>query len=79
MYAGAALSAVVVIVTLVTVARLKHGFLARHPDYTAAQRDKAEIAAIVGVFVWLVGLGAIILPFSKESGPYFARPASPPG
>jgi hypothetical protein len=136
MYAGAALSAVVVIVTLITIASLKHGILARHPDYTAAQRHNAEIAAIVtaviggliaiglwlwmawanrrgrnwarivsavffgintldlivsftqvhalasvlvGVIVWLAGLGAIILLFSKESGPYFARPASPPG
>jgi hypothetical protein len=34
---------------------------------------------IVSVLVWLVGLGAIILLFSKESGPYFARSASPPG
>jgi hypothetical protein len=135
-YAGAALSAVVVVVTLVTVASLKHGILARHPDYTAAQRHNAEIAAIVtsviggviavalwlwmawanrrgrnwarivsavffgintldlivsftqvhalapvlvGVLVWLVGLGAIILLFSKESAPYFARSATPPG
>jgi hypothetical protein len=136
MYAGAALSAVVLIVTLVTIASLKHGILARHPDYTAAQRHNAEIAAvvtavigaviaiglwlwmaranrrgrnwarivsavffgintldliisftqvhvlaplIVSVIVWLAGLGAIILLFSKESGPYFAKPASPSG
>jgi hypothetical protein len=136
MYAGAALSVVVVIVTLVTIASLKHGILSRHPDYTAAQRHNAEIAVIVtsviggliavslwlwmawanrrgrnwarivsavffgintldliisftqvhvlaslivSIIVWLVGLGAIILLFSKESGPYFARSASPPG
>ncbi|MGH3423048.1 MAG: hypothetical protein ACRDOD_26020, partial [Streptosporangiaceae bacterium] len=41
MYAGAALSAVVLIVTLVTIASLKSGILARHPDYTAAQRHNA--------------------------------------
>jgi hypothetical protein len=34
---------------------------------------------LVGVLVWLVGLGAIILLFSKESAPYFARSATPPG
>jgi hypothetical protein len=136
MYAGAALSAVLLIVTLVTISSLKHGILARHPDYTAAQRHNAEIAAvvtaviggliaiglwlwmawangrgrnwarivsavffgintldliisftqvhvlgalIVGILVWLVGLGTIILLFSKESAPYFARSASPPG
>jgi hypothetical protein len=135
-YAGAALSAVLLIVTLVTISSLKHGILARHPDYTAAQRHNAEIAAvvtaviggliaiglwlwmawangrgrnwarivsavffgintldliisftqvhvlaalIVGILVWLVGLGAIILLFSKESAPYFAKSASPPG
>ena len=39
----------------------------------------ALAAVIVGVIVWLVGLGAIILLFSKESGPYFARSASPSG
>jgi hypothetical protein len=136
MYAGAALSAVVLIVTLVTIASLKHGILARHPDYTAAQRHNAEIAAvvtaiiggliaiglwlwmawanrrgrnwarivsavffgintldliisftqvhvlaalIVSILVWLAGLGAIVLLFSKESAPYFARSASSPG
>ena len=136
MYAGAALSAVVLVVTLLTISTLKHGILDRHPDYTATQRHNAEIAAvvtaviggviaiglwlwmawangrgrnwarivsavffgintldliisftqvhvlaalIVGIVVWLVGLGAIILLFSKESAPYFARSASPPG
>jgi hypothetical protein len=34
---------------------------------------------LVGVLVWLVGLGAIILLFSKESAPYFARSATPAG
>jgi hypothetical protein len=44
MHAGAALSAVVVVVTLVTIASLKHGILARHPDHTAAQRHNAASA-----------------------------------
>ena len=39
----------------------------------------ALAAPIVSVIVWLVGLGAIILLFSKESAPYFARSATPPG
>jgi hypothetical protein len=136
MYAGAALSAVVLIVTLVTITSLRHGILARNPDYTAAQRRNAAVAAvvtavigaliavglwlwmawanrrgrnwarivsavffgintldliisftqvhalaplIVSVIVWLVGLGSIILLFSKESAPYFAKSASPSG
>ncbi len=38
------------------------------------------LASLIGsIVVWLVGLGAIILLFSKESGPYFAKPASPSG
>jgi hypothetical protein len=39
----------------------------------------ALAALIVGVMVWVVGVGAIILLFSKESAPYFARSASPSG
>jgi hypothetical protein len=30
---------------------------------------------IVGVIIWLVGLAAIILLFSKESGPFFSKRA----
>ena len=68
MYAGAALSAVVLIVTLVTIASLKHGILARHPDYTGAQRHNAETAAVVtavigaliaiGLWLWMAGARA---------------------
>jgi hypothetical protein len=31
---------------------------------------------VIGVIIWLVGLAAIILLFSKESRPFFSRPAS---
>jgi hypothetical protein len=131
MYAGAALSAIVVIVTLVTIGSLKANILSHYPHYTATQRHTAEVAAvitsiiggliavglwlwmawanlrgrswarivatvffgintldllisfarihavgslIVSVLVWLVGLGAIILLFSKESAAYFKQP-----
>jgi len=134
MYAGAALSAIVVIVTLVTIASLKSGILAKHPNYTPTQRHNAEIAAVVtsviggliaiglwlwmawanrrgrnwarivaavffgintldlivsftqvhalaavlvGVLVWLVGLGAIVFLFNRESAAYF-KPRSAP-
>jgi hypothetical protein len=129
MYAGAALSAIVVIVTLVSIGSLKANILAHYPHYTATQRHNAEIAAvvtsiiggviaialwlwmawangrgrnwarivaavffgintldllvsfarvhavgslIVGILVWLVGLGAIVFLFSKESSAFFA-------
>jgi hypothetical protein len=134
MYAGAALSAIVVIVTLVTIASLKVNILAHYPHYTATQRHTAEVAAvissiiggliaiglwlwmawanlrgrnwarivaavffgintldlivsfarvhavgsvIVSILVWLVGLGAIVLLFNKESAAYFKQPSAP--
>lgn len=134
MYAGAALSAIVVIVTLLTIGSLKANILSHYPHYTATQRHNAEVAAvvsaiiggliaiglwlwmawangrgrnwarivaavffgintldllvsfarvhavgslIVGVLVWLVGLGAIVLLFNKESAAYF-KPRSAP-
>jgi len=129
MYAGAALSAVVVIVTLVSIASLKGAILSKYPHYTSTQVHNAEVAAvvssvlggiiaiglwlwmawangrgrrwarivaavffaintldlivsfarihavgsvIVGVLVWLAGLGAIVFLFSKDSAAFFA-------
>ncbi len=134
MYAGAALSAIVVIVTLVSIGSLKANILAHYPYYTVTQRHTAEVAAvvtsiiggliaiglwlwmawangrgrnwarivaavffgintldllasfarvhavgslIVSVLVWLVGLGAIVFLFNKESAAYF-KPRSAP-
>jgi predicted membrane-bound spermidine synthase len=134
MYAGAALSAIVVIVTLVSIGSLKANILAHYPHYTVTQRHTAEVAAvvtsiiggliaiglwlwmawangrgrnwarivaavffgintldllasfarvhavgslIVSVLVWLVGLGAIVFLFNKESAAYF-KPRSAP-
>ena len=135
MYAGAALSAIVVIVSLLTIGSLKANILSHYPHYTAAQVHTAEVAGvitsiiggllaiglwlwmaqangrgrswarivaavffgintldliasfarvhavgtlIVGILVWLVGLGAIVFLFSKESGAYFAAQRSRP-
>ena len=135
MYAGAALSAIVVIVSLLTIGSLKANILAHYPHYTTSQVHTAEVAAvitsiiggliavglwlwmawangrgrswarivaavffaintldllasfarvhaagtlIVSVLVWLVGLGAIVFLFSKESGAYFAAQRSRP-
>ena len=133
MYAGAALSAIVVIVSLLTIGSLKANILSHYPHYTAAQVHTAEVAGvitsiiggliavglwlwmawanlrgrswarivaavffgintldliasfarvhavgtlIVSILVWLVGLGAIVFLFSKESGAYFAAQRS---
>jgi hypothetical protein len=134
MYAGAALSAIVVIVTLVSIASLKGAILSKYPHYTSTQVHNAEVAAvitsviggviaiglwlwmawangrgrrwarivaavffaintldliasfarihavgavIVGVLVWLAGLGAIVLLFNKQSAPFFAQRPAP--
>jgi len=41
----------------------------------------AEVHAIatliIGVVIWLVGLGAIVLLFGKESGPFYKQPPPP--
>jgi ABC-type uncharacterized transport system permease subunit len=37
----------------------------------------AAATMIVGVAIWLVGLAAIVLLFSKQSGPYCRQQTSP--
>jgi hypothetical protein len=37
---------------------------------------RAAATMIVGVVIWLVGLAAIVLLFSKESGPFYSQQAS---
>jgi hypothetical protein len=131
MYAGAALSVLGVIISVVTISSLKSDILQRFPNYTTTQVHSAEVVGIVaavvggliaiglwlwmawankrgrnwarivsavlfvidtlelllslhrahavltlvfGLLVWLVGLGAIILLFNKESTPFFKQP-----
>src|SRR5579859_1854236 len=131
MYAGAGLSAIVVIVTLATIGGLRAAILAKYPHYSASQVHTAEVGfiatdvlsglvavglwlwmawanrrgrnwarivsavffgintlnlfgsfvqvhdigtVIVAVAVWLVGAGAIMLLFNRESTPYFQQP-----
>ena len=58
MYVGAALSAIAVIVTLVTIASLKATILARFPHYTSTQVHTAEVASVVtSVIESLIGVG----------------------
>jgi hypothetical protein len=63
MYAGAALSALAVIITAVTIGSLKAVILARHPDYTVTQLHRAEVANVtaaviggliaIGLWLWM--------------------------
>lgn len=128
MYAGAALSAVGLIISVVTISSLKSAILKRYPHYSATQIHSVEVVGVAGaviggllaiglwiwmarangagknwarivasvlfgistvdvlasvarpnavltllfaVLVWLVGLGAIVLLWRKESSAYF--------
>jgi len=51
MYAGAALSLIELIVSLVTVASLKTAILKKFPNYTSAQVHSAETAIVAGVVI----------------------------
>jgi hypothetical protein len=63
MYAGAALSAIAVIITLVTVGSLKSAIVARDPNYTSAQLHTAEVVGVasaviggliaIGLWLWM--------------------------
>ena len=37
----------------------------------------AVATLIIGVVIWLVGLGAIALLFSKQSGPFYKQQSAP--
>lgn len=51
MYAGAALSLIELVVSLVTVASLKSAILKRFPHYTSSQVHSAEVAIVAGVVI----------------------------
>jgi hypothetical protein len=43
----------------------------------AAFLDKgAVLSLVIGAVIWLVGLGVIVLIFSRPSGPFYRRPAA---
>ena len=51
MYAGAALSLIELVVSLVTISSLKSAILKKFPNYTSAQVHSAEVAIVVGVVI----------------------------
>ena len=51
MYAGAALSLIELVVTLVTISSLKSAILKKFPHYTTSQVHSAEVAIVAGVVI----------------------------
>lgn len=51
MYAGAALSLIELVVSLVTISSLKSAILKKFPNYTSTQVHSAEVAIVVGVVI----------------------------
>ena len=78
MYAGAALSAVVVIVTLLSIASLKGAILTKYPHYTSTQVHNAEVAAVVtsiiggviaiGLWLWMARANAAGRNYARITG-----------
>jgi hypothetical protein len=59
MYAGAALSAIEIIIGLTTIASLKNAIRSRYPGYSSSQLHTAEVVGVTTVVV--IGLIAIAL------------------
>jgi len=58
MYAGAALSAIEIIIGLVTISSLKNAIRSRYPGYTSSQLHTAEVVGVTTVVViGLIGVG----------------------
>ena len=57
MYAGAAMSAIQIILGLITIGSLKSIIRSRYPNYSASQIHAAQIAGVVGI----VAVGAIAI------------------
>ncbi len=51
MYAGAALSLIELVVSLVTIASLKSSILKKYPNYSSTQVHSAEVAIVAGVVI----------------------------
>jgi hypothetical protein len=75
MYAGAAVSLLGLIVSLVTTSGLKSAIRKRDPQYTVSQVHTAEIAALsVAVVIGLIGVGLwIFIAQASKNGKNWAR------
>jgi hypothetical protein len=75
MYAGAAISAISLIITLVTVGSLKTAIHNADPSLTAAKLHNAEVAAVVVAIVFgLIGIGLWLwMARANKAGKSWAR------
>src|SRR3984893_12569406 len=75
MYAGAAVSAISLIVTLVTIGSLKSAILSRDPSITQTQVHSAEVVGVTfAVILGLLGVGLWIwMASANKAGKNWAR------
>ena len=79
MYAGAALSAVGLIIGLLTVHSVRAAVLKKYPHYTSAQVHSVEVAVVGGVvLVALIGIGLWLwMAWANGRGKNWARNVAP--
>src|SRR5450432_2711566 len=75
MYAGAAVSAISLIVTLLTIGGLKTAIRSRDPSFTQTQLHSAEVVAVTfAVILGLIGIGLWIwMARANKAGKNWAR------
>src|ERR1700735_272175 len=75
MYAGAALSAIGLILGVATAHSLRHAILVKYPHYTTSQLHAAEVVAVVAVVIGgLLALGLwILMAWANGKGKSWAR------
>lgn len=75
MYAGAALQALGLVLSLVTAGGLRTAIRAQYPHFTAAQVHSAEVTAVVSVvLVGVVGIGLWVwMALANGNGQRYAR------
>jgi len=75
MYAGAALSAIEIIIGLITISSLKNAIRSRYPGYTSSQLHAAEVVGVTTVVViGLIGVGLWLwMAWANGAGKSWAR------
>jgi hypothetical protein len=75
MYAGAALSAIEIIIGLLTISSLKNAIRSRYPGYTSSQLHTAEVVGVTTVVViGLIGVGLWLwMAWANGAGKSWAR------
>jgi hypothetical protein len=75
MYAGAALSFIELVVSLVTVGSLKRAILNKYPHYTTTQVHSAEVAIVAGVVIEaVIAIGLWLwMARANQAGRSYAR------